>query len=324
VHIALNPRAAAWSWSNEYRAMLWHGVPIGARTLMLWGSRHPLPDWVRNCRIFVTSNFTPARLAEAARYLLERRPVLCAGLPSAVAQLSRYVRATFPDAPPKLVPYAKLGGEQVYPFQREEIEAHLGARTVEFYGCTEVGSIAAECPAGSMHIFAGQVHLEIFRGDEPARPGELGEIVATSLTNRAMPLVRCRIGDHARLSPDSCPCGMPHPILTHLLGRSADVFVAVDGRKVHGSVLGESLRPVLARTAPRAIRQVLFEQTDTACWKVLVEDDGGFDEGLAAQLADIVRDTFGRSCRVEIQRVVSIPREPSGKFRYYRPALVRT
>lgn len=317
VHVALNPAAAAWSWGTEYRAMLWHGVPIGVKTLMMWGGRHPLSDWIRNSRIFVTSNFSPEKLEEPARWLLKHRPTLCSGLPSAIAHLARYIRARYPDAPEKLVPYAKLGGEQVYQFQRDEIERHLGAKTIEFYGCTEVGAIAAECPAGSLHVFSEHVHIEIFHGDRPAPPGEFGDIIATSLTNRAMPLVRCRIGDHGRLSLDKCSCGLPHPVLTHLVGRSEDVFVAADGRKVHGSALAEGLRPVLARVEPRAVRQVLFEQMNPHTWNVLVESEAGFEDGLAQELGDVVRETFGGTCRVQVKRVNAIPREPSGKFRYY-------
>jgi phenylacetate-CoA ligase len=321
LQVALDPPAAAWSWANEYRAMLWHGVGPGAKTLAMWGGRHPALDLVKNCATFDTRSLTTAHLDAATRFLLYRRPTVCMGLPSAVAQLARYVRARFPEAPKSLVPYAKLGGEQVYPFQREEIERHLGAKSVEFYGCTEVGAIAAECPRGSMHIFSEHVCIEILHNDEPAPAGTFGDLIATSLTNRAMPLVRCRIGDRGRISPDPCPCGLPHPVLTDLVGRASDVFLAADGTKVHGSVLGQGLKPLLAHAPPRAIRQVRFEQADPLHWSALIESGEGFDEGLAAELTDLIRTTFGASCEVEIRRVSYIPREPSGKFRYYRAPL---
>lgn len=321
LQVALNAHAGAWSWANEYRAMLWYGVRPGVKTLMMWGQTHPIPDWIRNTRIFDSRVLTTDKLDAAAKWLQRHRPVMCAGLPSAIAHLARYVRATYPDFPRNIVRFAKLGGEQVYPFQREEIERHLGARPIQFYGCTEVGAIAAECPQGSMHIFAEHVQIEIFRDGAPAAPGELGDIIATSLTNRAMPLIRCRIGDRGAISPDPCPCGLPHPVLSQLVGRAADVFVAADGTRVHGSVLGEGLRPFLARVPPKAVRQVLFEQIDPQHWKVICESGEGFEESFATQLADIVRSAFGRSCQVQIERVSFIPREPSGKYRIYRPLL---
>ena len=145
--------------------------------------------------------------------MLQRRPDLIMGLPSALVLLGRYIRTNYPDAPRPLVPFAKLGGEQIYPFQREELQKHFGATVVEFYGCTEVGPIAAQCPAGSMHLLSDNTHIEICRDGEPVPDGEFGDIVATSLSNRAMPLVRCRIGDSGAISPEPCSCGRPYPVL---------------------------------------------------------------------------------------------------------------
>jgi phenylacetate-CoA ligase len=319
LRIAWNPHGAAWGWANEYRVMLWYGVAPGVRTLLMWGSEHRLQDWVRNCRGFLTTALTPQRLDEAAQYLLERRPGLIMGLPSALVMLGRHIRTNYPDAPHPLVPFAKLGGEQIYPFQRAELEKHFGATVVEFYGCTEVGPIAAQCPAGAMHLLSDNVHIEICRDGEPVRDGEFGDIVATSLSNRAMPLVRCRIGDSGAISPDPCSCGRPYPVLSQLVARASDVFVAADGRKVHGSQLGAGLQKLLGGTQLGVIRQVLFQQIDPVHWKVLVESGGGFDAPLAARLTELVRDNFGQQCDVEIERVSVVPREPSGKFRYYRP-----
>ncbi|MFC4313266.1 phenylacetate--CoA ligase family protein [Steroidobacter flavus] len=320
VSVSYNPHAGGWSWAQEYRSMHWFGIPTGSRTLLLWGGGHPLLDWVRNCRVFSTKNLTFDQLERAKHYLLEQRPVLCMGLPSAIAQLARHVRAHTPHAPEQLVPFVKLGGEQVYPFQREEIAQHLGARVFESYGSTEMGPIAHECPAGSRHIMSDHVYLEIFNGDEPARPGEFGDLVLTSLFNRAMPLVRCRIGDRGRLSPDPCPCGLPHPVLSELVGRAADMFVTTDGTLVHGSEIGRRLQLFLSTAPLGSVGQVLFQQKDPAHWNVLVESAAGFTDELAAQLRQIVHSTFGESCRVDIERVALVPREKSGKYRYYRRA----
>ncbi|GFE82194.1 AMP-binding protein [Steroidobacter agaridevorans] len=318
VTVRYNPHAGGWSWAQEYRSMHWFGIPTGSRTLLLWGGGHPLLDWVRNCRVFSTKNLTFDQLERATNYLLEQRPMLCMGLPSAIAQLARHVRAHRPQAPAQLVPFVKLGGEQVYPFQRDEIAQHFGARVFESYGSTEMGPIAHECPAGSRHVMADHVHLEIFNGDEPARPGEFGDLVLTSLFNRAMPLVRCRIGDRGRLSPDPCPCGLPHPVLSELVGRAADMFVTADGKLVHGSEIGRRLQLFLSQAPLGSVAQVLFQQKNASHWNVLVESAAGFNDELAAQLRQIVHSTFGESCRVDIERVTLVPREKSGKYRYYR------
>jgi phenylacetate-CoA ligase len=320
LRVAYSPQAAAWSWANEYRAMLWYGVAPGAKTLMMWGSSHPILDWIRNCKVFLTTELTQARLEDAAQYLLRERPTLFVGLPSAAARLARFVQATYPDAPRPVVPYVKLGGEQIYPFERDEVERYLGAKVVEFYGSTEMGAIAAQCPEGSRHVFAEHVHLEIHRDGRPVPPGEFGDIVVTSLDNRAMPLVRCRIGDRGRLSADPCRCGRPHPVLAELVGRAADLFLAADGSLVHGSVLGQGLQSFLSQVPPGAIGQVLFQQVDERHWKVLVESQNRLDGSLSTGLSAVVRTALGKECQVEVEQVAVIPREASGKFRYYRSA----
>ena len=95
--------------------------------------------------------------------------------------------------------------------------------------------------------------------------------------------------------------------------------MTADGAKVHGSQLGVGLQELLGATPLGVIRQVLFQQIDPLHWKVLVESGDGFDASLAAQLTELVCSNFGRQCAVEIERVSVVPRETSGKFRYYRP-----
>ena len=65
LRVAYDPQAGAWSWANEHRAIHWYGVGLGARTLMLWGIRHPVLDWLRNARVFLTFELTPEQLDRA-------------------------------------------------------------------------------------------------------------------------------------------------------------------------------------------------------------------------------------------------------------------
>jgi phenylacetate-CoA ligase len=318
LRILIDPAGAAWSWASEYRALLWHEIPVGVRTLMLWGGSHPVLDWLRNRTLFRTTELTPETLARAADWILRCRPVLGWGHPSAFVQLARFIAAEYGEIGDSWLPFVKLGGEQVFPFQREQISRMLGARCIESYGCTEVGAIAGECPAGSLHVYAEHVHIEIMRGDQPVRAGEYGDIVATSLTNRAMPVVRCRIGDRGRLLPEPCSCGLPLPVLADLQGRVSDLLLAADGRPVHGSALGQGLRELLAEPTSSSVREVLFEQQNPMHWRVLVETSGSLHAAAAEAFQRLVRELFGADCRVDVTQVVQISREASGKYRYYR------
>lgn len=317
LRVAWDQAAAAWNWATEYQTMRWHGVDIGVKTIILWRKEERFADWVLNRKFFSTKTLTEEELDRAARYVMTEKPALAWGMPSAVAQLARYIGDQYPDAPQPLVKFAKMGGEQVFPFQRKEIASYLGASVVEIYGCSELGSIAGECPEGKLHVYTPHVHLEIFKDGEPARPGEFGDIVGTTVNNRAMPLVRYRVGDRGRLSDEPCRCGLHYPILEDLQGRLTDTLLTTDGTMVHGSALGEAFDSYVDNPGVRALRQVLFQQFDHRTWKVLAETSDG-SEQLAAVISEIVSGIFGKDCRVDIEFVPYIPRELSGKFRYYR------
>jgi phenylacetate-CoA ligase len=319
VTVTWNPEALAWSWAAEYHPMSWHGLSLGARTLRIWGSGRPLENWTLNRHFVPAHDLAPERLDAAVSYLATQCPELVWGSPSSITQLARHVGRSQGPARAPLVGFAKIGGEQVYPFQRDEIRRYLGARVIEAYGCTEVGPIAAECPHGSMHVLGANAHIEIVRDGSPVPAGELGEIVATTTINHAMPLIRCRIGDIGRLSPEPCSCGLPQPVLAELRGRAADLLLKADGTAVHGSVLGDALGRYVGKAPLGHAQKVLFQQVDRKTWKVQVESPQGADQAvLDAQITELVRDTFGAECLAECEVVPRIPRETSGKYRYYR------
>lgn len=216
------------------------------------------------------------------------------------------------------MPFAKVLGEVLYQFQRREIEQGLGARVIETYGCNETGTVAYECPAGSLHVFAEHVEVEILRDDQPVPLGEIGDIALTCTTNRAMPLIRYRVGDRGRLSPDPCSCGRPHPVIAGIEGRTGDFLLTAAGVPVHGAALGEVLKQIIARFPPTTLGRVVFEQHDLQTWTVLVQPGPDFGHDVAALLVDGVKDIYGKACRVTVRLVPEIPREPSGKLRFYR------
>ena len=97
---------------------------------------------------------------------------------------------------------------------RKFIEKAFGAEVFDIYGCTEIKEIAWECEKHEgYHINEDDVYVEILHGESPAKPGEVGDIVLTDLRNKAMPLIRYRIGDRGLLIAGNCSCG--RTFLTH-------------------------------------------------------------------------------------------------------------
>ena len=319
LRVAMDPAAAAWAWAADYHGLLWHGIQVGAQALTLRPRTvGPLGEWIRNNHLVPATDLSPGRLTAAVRFLERGRTTYVWGYVSAVVELAKHARLMNPSRRP-LVPFAKVFGEMLYPFQRELIEDGLGARVIETYGCNETGTVAYECPAGSIHVFSDHVEVEILKDGHPAAPGEMGDILLTCTTNKVMPLIRYRVGDRARLLPDPCVCGRPHPVLSDIEGRSGDLLVTASGQQVHGTAaLGGLLKRVHAKISPEAIRQVVFEQHDPGTWTVLVQPGPDFRDAVAEILVEAVRSVFGEGCDVTVRPVPEIPREPSGKLRFYR------
>jgi phenylacetate-CoA ligase len=114
---------------------------------------------------------------------------------------------------------------------RRRFERLLGlTESFDITGMTELYGPGAglECPAHEgIHYWADFYILEIIDPVTlaPAAPGEIGEMVVTTLSKRASPLIRYRTRDLTRLIPGDCPCGVRLPRHERLLGRSDDMFI---------------------------------------------------------------------------------------------------
>lgn len=152
---------------------------------------------------------------EAMLDRLERlRPSCLVGVPAQIVSLARHPRAG------RIAPFLRsvlLSGDAVAASMRAGIAAGFGCEVFVHYGLTETGlGGAVECRQhDGCHIREADMIVEIT--DETGRPlpdGSTGEIVITTLTRRAMPLLRYRTGDEGRILPGRCACGS---VFTRLL-----------------------------------------------------------------------------------------------------------
>lgn len=157
--------------------------------------------------------------------------------------------------------------------------------------------------------------IEVLRPDgTPAQPGESGEIVVTDLHNRAMPLVRYRVGDHGVRGVD-CPCGRTFPVLEKVWGRAYDFVEGPDGRRYHGEFFMYVFEDLRSRGTPIQQFQVIQEAPDQV--QILLKSDSAISADTRTAIIDMVSRRLP-GIRIEVQNVQEIPREPSGKMRVIR------
>ena len=158
-----------------------------------------------------------------------------------------------------------FGAEPWTEEMRHNIEDLLGIKAYDIYGLTEISGpgVSFECEEQKgMHIQEDHFIPEIINPEtgEVLPEGEIGELVFTSITKKAFPLLRYRTRDLCRLTRKKCSCGRTHIRMTKPLGRSDDMMV-VKGVNVW----------------PSQIEAVLIKQGYEANYLIIVDRQGNND-----------------------------------------------
>ncbi len=228
-----------------------------------------------------------------------------------------------------------LGAEPWTEAMRRQIEAQLRIDAVNIYGLSEVigPGVSNECveaKSGS-HIFEDHFLPEVVDPETgaPLAPGEVGELVITTLTKEALPVIRYRTGDLTSLSPDPCRCGRTHVRMGPVVGRTDDMLI-IRGVNVFPSQVEAALLGI-GGLSPHYQLVVTRERTlDDLEVKVEVDDefarrvDGGLSEthpqaaALAEACGQRLRSALGISTKVTLAAPGSLPRSEGGKLRRVR------
>ncbi len=133
------------------------------------------------------------------------------------------------------LPHLKLGlfGAETFSEElKKRFKSALGLEAFDIYGMTEtggVGTLGMECPDHSgIHVWEDHYYLEIVDPEslEPLPDGQAGELVVTSLSREALPVIRFRTGDLTHVqSREKCPCGRTHVRIAPISGRTDDMLI---------------------------------------------------------------------------------------------------
>jgi phenylacetate-CoA ligase len=188
---------------------------------------------------------------------------------------------------------------------REELARGFGGAVRDIYGSTEFKEVAVECTHGRRHINFESSHVEVL----PETASGAGSIVITSLINRAMPLIRYRVGDIGRLGTTACACGRAAAWLDELGGREVDLIEVPGGHRVSPYLLSTVIE------AHGAIaRYQLFEQ-EAGRIDVRFQLRPDVDTFDAAPLAQELDRAVNGALRFSFSRTDDIERTPAGKHR---------
>ncbi len=198
--------------------------------------------------------------------------------------------------------------EPLTPSKRRILGQAFQCPVRQTYGMSEKVAAAGECEAGRMHIWpeAGCIEVLADDTDEPVPAGRPGRLVCTGLLNKAMPLVRYEVGDRGGVWGHiaDCPCGRRLPVLAGIEGRTNELLIAPDGRRVYW--LHSAFCHLPVREA-----QIVQERVDSLRVRYVptpefsAQDGRAMIERLQARMGDV---------DVILEEVGEISRGANGKF----------
>jgi phenylacetate-CoA ligase len=256
----------------------------------------------------VSGGFT----ARQAQLLADLGADVLVATPSYALTIGQAITAAGIDPAELPVRLGLFGGEPWGERMRGEIEAALAITAVSFYGLSEMcgPGVASECLVArdGLHVQEDHFFVEVVDPDDgrPLAPGAEGELVFTTLTKEALPLIRYRTRDIGRLNPDPCPCGRTGVRIAGLRGRHDDMLI-VRGVNVHPSNV-EHLLLGIDGVAPH-YRLVVERRGSLDELTLECEPAGGGDrDALRAQLESLLRELMGLRIAVVVREPGTIPR----------------
>jgi len=208
-----------------------------------------------------------------------------------------------------------FGAEPWSDAMRRDLQERLGVKAVDLYGLSEIlgPGVACECHVAQEGLHGWEDHFlfEVIDPEtlQPLPRGEAGELVITTLTKEALPMIRYRTRDITRLADEPCACGRTHVRIMRVTGRSDDMLI-IRGVNVYPSQL-EAILLSLPGLSPH-YQIVLTRQgaLDEAGIEVeLAPDSSEADRrAKAREVAHHIKSIIGVTCDVDIKAPGDVPR----------------
>lgn len=208
-----------------------------------------------------------------------------------------------------------FGAEPWSEAMRQDLDARLGLKAVDLYGLSEIigPGVAVECNAARNGLHGWEDHFLFEVIDpktlEPLPEGEPGELVITTLSKEALPMVRYRSRDITRLTREPCACGRTHVRIMRVTGRDDDMLI-IRGVNVFPSQV-EAVLVGLPGIAPH-YQLVVARVGALDTMTVEVEGVPGSDEAsrgkTARDVAHHIKSCIGVSCDVVVKAPGEVPR----------------
>ena len=306
-------------WAATLRSMEWTGYRFGDRQARLWHQTIGMDliqvvkefiDAFLNRRLFIPAfEISDKNIQHWIKKLEKYKPVLIDGYAESFNFLAYYVKThNFKGFSPKGI----ISSAQVLPEKsRKIIEEEFKCKVFDKYGSREFSGIAYESDGHDGHLVVAENYIvEILKEGQPAKPGEIGEVVITDLNNFCMPFIRYRVGDLAVAMDNTqiSPCGRGLPRIGRVEGRVQAIIFGTNGNYIPGTFFAHFFKDY-----DYIIRQfqIIQEELNKVTLKIIKAQR--FNEQIFNKMLSQLRYFLGSEMNISVEFVDSIPMVRTGK-----------
>ena len=244
-------------------------------------------------------------------------PRILGATPSYALNIAEVAQAMGVDLRKLSLRYGCFGAEPWSEAMRNDLEARFGIKAQDTYGLSEIigPGVASECHQmqSGLHLWEDHFYCEVIDPDsmEVLPVGATGELVLTTLTKEALPMLRYRTRDITRLIDEPCACGRTHRRMMRMMGRSDDMLI-IRGVNVYPSQV-EAFLVGFPGLAPHY--QIVLTRDgvmDAVTIEVELASPAPLDEEFVAKLGTDVRNHLktmvGVTCDIALKAPGEVPR----------------
>lgn len=313
VYSDFESRRKNYAFFNRVRS--WRNIKLGDKRVTFGGRiiipqrQKQLPYWrydlSENNLLMSSYHMAPSNMAHYYKKTVEFQPIEIRGYPSSIYNLALYIQENgLSGIRPKAV---FTTAETLFESIRNTIESALQCRITDTYGCTEMAFYVTQCEYGTYHAHPEYGIVETVDEKGCSVKGQPGHLVCTSFVNYAMPLIRYRIGDTVAWGDEKCPCGRQFPVVKEIVGRTDDLIVTPEGRRVG------RLDPIFKGGLGIRESQIVQTSRDEIVVKIVKSET--YSEEDIVFLSDQLKKRIGPSMRIKFEFLPRIERDENGKFR---------
>lgn len=240
------------------------------------------------------------------------------GTPSYILNIVENMEHMGMDPRETSLEYGIFGAEPWTEEMRATLEKKLNIKAIDIYGLSEVmgPGVAIECieAQDGLHIADDHFVVEVINPEslEPVEDGQDGELVFTSLTKEALPIIRYRTGDIASITREKCKCGRTHTRMSRLKGRTDDMLI-IRGVNVFPSEIERALLQIEGLVPNYQIHLIKKGSLDSVELHVEIEKQLYQEVGEDLGHADIqkikrnIQHQMKSSCLVTMDTIINKP-----------------